>query len=109
MGDKDLLVVAKHHVPNEYVPYIPMSMEILDPLKKLPKIEVMGKEVDPRDNKYLKDTIERMNETTSRAHRNQNEREDGFTVVSHKSPSKEANRKRRRDNNTPRKRFQSQT
>ena len=38
--------MAKNHEDNEYVPYIPVDMNIIDPLRNLPKIKIQGKEIE---------------------------------------------------------------
>ena len=102
--------MAKNHKDNEYVPYVPVDMNIIDPLRNLPKIKIQGKEIDPRDVKFLKDSVDKVNRANEQSARKSEMDADGFETVTRKSsPEKETNKKIRRENNTPEKRLQNLT
>ena len=110
IGKTDLKVVAKHFKKGEFTPFIDVEMKIIDPLRKLPAINVKGKEIDPRDEEYFKEKIKILKKKKEEdSNKNDKASNDGFNEVRNKrktrSPVKENDAKRINSNNSPQKRL----
>ena len=77
-----------------------MDLDIIDPNGTLPPIKTQGKEIDPRDLKFINEQTRKYNNTRKNVRD-----EEGFSTIKRKerSPEKEIEAKRRNLNSTPEK------